>query len=109
MSKQTKKAAAPLTREQLLERIKRPLIQREIEGVGIVRFRRLSAEQRYMLQAYASDNMAFAARAIIAGFEEPKFLPEDEESLKSGAFGPVMAMSQAVLEDTEITEDELVK
>ncbi|NLH78374.1 MAG: hypothetical protein GX465_15185 [Acidobacteria bacterium] len=53
--------------------------------------------------------MAFAARAIIAGFEEPKFLAEDEAALKAGAFGPVMAMSQAVLEDTEVTEDELVK
>ena len=109
MSKAAKKAGAPLTREQLLDRIKRPLLQADVAGVGVVKYRRLSAEQRYRLQAVASDQMAFAAQAIIAGFEEPRFRAEDEASLREGAFGPVTEMAALVLKDTEITEDDLAK
>ena len=109
MSKQITKKTAPLTREQLLAKINRPLIQKEIPGVGPVKYRRLSAQQRYELQAFAADNMAFAVKCIVAGFEEPKFLPGDEQALRDGAFGAVMAMSAAVLEDTELTEDDLAK
>ena len=109
MVKQIKKASSSLTREQILERIKRPLLQRDFAGLGVAKYRRLSAEQRYALQAFSSDGMTFAVKAIIAGFEEPRFLPEDEAALKDGAFGPVTLMSAAVLEDTEIAEDDLAK
>lgn len=109
MSKSTHKASKPLTREELIERIKRPVLQAEIDGVGLVKYRRLSAEQRYRLQAFSDDQMRFAAQAIIEGFVEPRFNAEDEALLRDGSFGPVMEMGALVLRDTEITEEDLAK
>ncbi len=79
----------PISREEALEKLKRVPEFEEVPGLGLVEFHQLTFEEQYIVQAFSSDNIEYAARIILAGIDQPKFLEADIPALKGGKFGPI--------------------
>ena len=99
MAMKTKKF---LSRDQLLESIRTQTKEKELPGLGLVKYRNLTfSEQQRILVECNGDNQDYAIKCIIAGFIEPKFEASDMKALKDGAFGTVASLARLPLEDLE--------
>lgn len=87
------------TREELLERIKTTEKEKELPGIGLVKYRNLSFGEQQKLLTESDGNHDYAARGVILSFLEPQLSMDDLQALKDGAFGPLSVLSKLPFED----------